>query len=193
MFKIFKIKQNKQLNEEKKKSKIVGCEFIEEDNFWNNIFNNPYTLTGNFTIIGIDEQEYIVKAIVDNMRALMIKVYKNNSELPAIKAYGNFNDNNGIEFFFERIENKNSQYKGFGWGTILMCCIMKTLNKYCELNEYNLTKIYGTIGVGGGDTPERSMPLYSSFDNYLFDGSRKLHLQRQGFNLIDRNLEYLIA
>ena len=193
MFKFFETKQNKQLNVKKKKSKIVECEFIEEDNFWNNIFNNPYTLTGSFAVIGIDEQEYTVKATVDDMRALMIKVYKNNSELSAIKAYGNFNDNNGIEFFFERIENKNSQYKSFGWGAILIDCMMKTLNKYCELNGYSLTRIYGTIGVGGGDTPEKSMPLYSSFDNYIFDETHKLHLQKQGFNLVDRNLEYLIA
>lgn len=36
MFKIFKFKQNKQLNKEKKKSRIVASEFIKEDNFWNN-------------------------------------------------------------------------------------------------------------------------------------------------------------
>ena len=38
MFKFFKTKQNKQLNVEKQKSKIVAYEFIEEDNFLNNIF-----------------------------------------------------------------------------------------------------------------------------------------------------------
>ena len=193
MFKFFKTKQNKQLNVEKKESKIVGCEFIEEDNFWNNIFDNPYTLTGKFTVIGIDGQKYNVYAFINDRRILHIKVYKNDVELSNIEAYGNFDRNSRTDFFFERIENKNLQYKGFGWGTILMDCMMKTLNKYCELNGYTLTRIFGTIGVGGGDTPEKSMPLYSSFDNYPFDNSRTLHLQRHGFNLVNRNLEYLIA
>ena len=193
MFKFLKTKQNKQLNVEKKKSKIVACNFVKEDNFWNNIFDNPYTLTGSFTIIGIDEQEYTVKTSINERRVLDIKVYKNYVELSNIKAYGNFDGNSKTDFFFERIENRNLQYKGFGLGTILMDCMMKTLNKYCELNGYTLTRIFGTIGVGGGDTPERSMPLYSSFDNYIFDETHKLHLQRQGFNLVDRNLEYLIA
>ena len=193
MFKVFKIKQNKQLNEEKKKSKIVASEFVKGDNFWNNIFGNPYTLTAKFTVIGIDEQKYIVKVVIDDTRTLDIRVYNSISELSGITAYGNFDGCSKTDFFLERIENKNSQYKGFGWGTVLMDCMMKALNKYCELNEYNLTRIYGTIGVGGGDTPEKSMLLYSSFDNYLFDKSRTLHLQKQGFNLVDRNLEYLIV
>lgn len=193
MFKFFKTKQNKQLNVEKKKSKIVACNFVKKDNLWNNIFNNPYTLTANFTIIGIDEQEYTVKTSINERRVLDIKVYKNYVELSNIKAYGNFDGNSKTDFFFERIENRNLQYKGFGWGTILMDCMMKTLDKYCELNGYTLTRIFGTIGVGGGDTPERSMLLYSSFDNYLFDNLHKLHLQKQGFNLSERKLEYLIA
>ena len=70
---------------------------------------------------------------------------------------------------------------------------MKTLNEYCKLNNYHLTRIFGTIGVGGGDTPERSMPLYLSYDNYSFDETRKLCLQKCGFNIYDKNLEYLIA
>ena len=193
MFKFFKTKQNKQLNVEKKKSKIVACNFVKKDNLWNNIFNNPYILTANFTIIGIDEQEYTVKVVVDDTRTLDIRVYNFTSELSGITAYGNFDGCSKTDFFLERIENRNLQYKGFGWGTILMDCMIKTLNKYCELNGYTLTRIFGTIGVGGGDTPEKSMLLYSSFDNYLFDNSHKLHLQRQGFNLVDRNLEYLIA
>ena len=193
MFKFLKTKQNKQLNTEKKKSKILSCEFIKEENFWNNIFNNPYMLTAKFKISGIDNREYEVVAKISDMRSLMIKVYIDDYELSNIKAYGNFDGVDKTEFFLERVENRNSQYKGFGWGTILMDCMMKTLNKYCELNNYNLTRIFGTIGVGGGDTPERSMLLYSSFDNYMFDDSRSLHLQRQSFNLEDRNLEYLIA
>ena len=193
MFKIFKIKQNKQLNKEKKKSRIVASDFIKEDNFWNNIFDNPYNLTGNFTVIGIDGQKYNVCAFINDRRVLHIKVYKNNVELPGIGAYGNFDRDSRTDFFVERVENKNSQYKSFGWGTILIECMIKTLNKYCEVNEYTLTRIFGTIGVGGGDTPERSMPLYSSFDNYLFDESRRLQLQCKGFNLYDRKLEYLIA
>ena len=127
------------------------------------------------------------------MRSLMIKVYKNNIKISEVKTYGNFNGNSRTDFFFERIENKNSQYKGFGRGTILMDCMIKTLNKYCELNGYTLTRIFGTIGVSDGNTLERSMPLYKSFDNYLFDNLHKLHLQQQGFNIYDKNLEYLIA
>ena len=193
MFKFFKTKQNKQLNVEKKKSKIVTCNFVKEDNFWNNIFDNPYTLTGSFTIIGIDEQEYKIVATIDEYRKMNITVYTNEQKISGVRLYGNFDGISKTDFFLERIENKNSQYKGFGWGTILMHCMMKTLDKYCELNGYTLTRIFGTIGVGGGDTPERSMLLYSSFDNYLFDNLHKLHLQKQGFNLSERKLEYLIA
>ncbi len=193
MFKFFKTKQNKQLNVEKKKSKIVACEFTEENNFWDNMWENPYILTTTFKIIGIDEKEYIVKSTIDGSRKLNILVYLEGERLKDVQLYGNFYSDSKTDFYFERIENKNLQYKGFGWGTILMDCMMKTLNKYCELNGYNLTRIFGTIGVGGGDTPERSMPLYLSYDNYLFDDSRMLHLQKQGFNIVDKNLEYLIA
>ena len=193
MFKFFKTKQNKQLNVKKKKSKIVACNFVKEDNFWNNIFDNPYTLTTSFTVIGIDEQEYKIVATIDEYRKMNITIYTNGQKISGVRLYGNFDGVSKTDFFLERIENKNLQYKGFGWGTILMDCMMKTLDKYCELNGYTLTRIFGTIGVGGGDTPERSMLLYSSFDNYLFDNSRTLHLQRQGFNLVNRSLEYLIA
>ena len=193
MFKFFKTKQNKQLNVEKQKSKIVACEFTEENNFWDNMWENPYILTTTFKVIGIDEKEYIVKSTIDGSRKLNILVYLEDERLKDVQLYGNFYSDSKTDFYFERIENKNLQYKGFGWGTILMDCMMKTLNKYCELNGYNLTRIFGTIGVGGGDTPERSMPLYLSYDNYLFDDSRMLHLQKQGFNIVDKNLEYLIA
>ena len=129
MFKFFKTKQNKQLNVEKQKSKIVACKFAEENNFWDNMWENPYILTTTFKVIGIDEKEYIVKSIIDGSRKLNILVYLEGERLKDVQLYGNFYSDSKTDFYFERIEHKNLQYKGFGWGTILMDCMMKTLNK----------------------------------------------------------------
>lgn len=190
MFKFFKPKR---LNSLKKKSAVVSSEFIKEENDWCGIFDNSYVLTANFCVIGIDEREYSVEIMIDDMRSLNAKIYKNSNELRNINAYGRFDADNKNSFFLERIESRNPQYKGFGWGSILMECMVKTLKEYCDLNGYYLERIYGTIGVGGGDTPEKSMPLYLSFDNYPFDETLRLHLRKEGFNVQDRNLEYLIA
>ena len=189
MFKYFKRKEK----QSKKRSKIISEKFNVEDNLLYNIFNNPYCINGTFTILGIDENEYIVKVEINGMRRLIATVYKNNIEIQNVKAYGNFDSNSQTDFYLERIENINCKYKNFGFGTMLMECLLRTLSEYCLINNYVLTRIYGTIGIGGGDSPERSMKLYSSFDNYCFDDNRHLYLQQEKFNFQDRHLEYLIA
>ncbi len=190
MFKFLRTKQNKQLN---KKSKIVSEDFIKEENIFYNIFDNPYNAKGIFTVIGIDNENYTVEAEIDGFRSLKIKVKLYIQQIYNINLYGNFDGDSKTSFFLERVESINQQYKNFGWGTILMECMLKILKFYCEINNYTLCRIYGTIGVGGGDISEKSMRLYSNFDNHIFDDKRNLHLQHQGFNLSERKLEYLIA
>jgi hypothetical protein len=76
-----------------------------------------------------------------------------------------------------------------------MKIMLKMLNHYCEFNNYQLKRIFGTIGIDESNNIEDNFLFYSKFDNLVFNKKKnlKLKLSKERFNLVDRHLEYLIA
>lgn len=144
-----------------------------------------------FTVKGIDGRIYKVKGKTNNLLGYKINVYFNSSKsLEDIQAHGQLNPElSSIDY--QRIDNQNPKYVHFGFGAIMMQLFLELINYYEEVNNVKFDRITGTIGNGAEDDPDKSIPFYAKFDNYSF-GNSLLELNRNGFNKIDRNLEYLI-
>ena len=184
------MKKNKRL------SKIISEEYILSENYDNtfDIFDNFYNLKAIFTVVGIDKKKYTIIATIDSYRNLLIETFDNNFILISnVFLNGRFNNSN--EFYLNRVENKNVKYNNFGFGSILMKIMFTVLNYYCESNNYQLERIFGTIGIDESNNIEDNFLFYSKFDNLVFNKKKnlKLKLSKERFNLVDRHLEYLIA
>jgi hypothetical protein len=183
------------MKKSKRLSKIISEEYILSENYDNtfDIFDNFYNLKAIFTVVGIDKKKYTIIATIDSYRFLTINIFINNIAIQNTFLNGKFNNSN--EFYLNRIESKDAHYNNFGFGSILMKIMFKVLNHYCEFNNYQLKRIFGTIGIDESNNIEDNFLFYSKFDNLVFNKKKnlKLKLSKERFNLVDRHLEYLIA
>ena len=91
---------------------------------------------------------------------------------------------------YERIDVQND-LNGIGIGNALQEMMNRTFFLMTEENDIKLIRIHGVIGINGYDTPERSMTLYKSFDQKMYN-NHKLVLNTEGFDTANCNLEYFI-
>lgn len=173
----------------KKQSKIIDIQKRILSDYDLLYFNSLVEVV--FIINGIDNKIYKIIGKVDKFSKYDIGIYNSDDkEIKNIRSYGELN----LQFLFvnyQRIDNKNPNYKHFGFGSLMMQLFLELINYYEEVNNINFIKITGTIGNGAGDNPDKSIPFYEKFDRYNF-GNGCLELNRNGFNKIDRHLEYLI-
>ena len=74
----------------------------------------------------------------------------------------------------------------------MMAAMFKFLDYYSDKYNVIFTNVTGVVGIGGGDTPERSIPLYKSFNGYNFNG-KKIIMKEDLCNIIDREIFYKIV
>lgn len=173
----------------KKESKIIDIQKKVLPDYDLLYFNSLVEVI--FVVRGIDEKKYKVIGKTNNFLKYDIGVYDmNNKEIKNIRAYGELN----LESLFvdyQRIDNRNSDYKKFGFGSLMMQLLLELINYYEEINNIQFNKIVGTIGNGAEDNPYKSIPFYAKFDGYCFNNNY-LILTKDKFNEIERHLEYLI-
>lgn len=186
-------KKDIQVKQEKKKfSKIVGSKF-EKSNSYDLYLNN--CLMGTFYVLGKDENDYYIIAKTNDMASVDIAVYNSDDVvIGKIKSYGSIEIvGDKLIYDFSRIEMLNPNYNKFGFPYLMMEVMFDFLNYYADQYNLTFTKIHGVIGVGGGDKPERSIPLYKSFNMYTFGNNKKAILKENTCNVIDREILYNIV
>ena len=192
LFNLFSKKDIKVKQEEKKFSKIVGSEFGKSNGY--DLYLNDCLLS-TFHVLGKDENDYYIIAKTNDMASVDIAVYNSNDvAIEKIKSYGSIEIvGDKLIYNFSRIEMLNPNYNKFGFPYLMMEVMFDFLDYYA--NQYNLTftKIHGVVGVGGGDKPERSIPLYKSFNMHTFGNNKKAILKEDTCNVTDREILYNIV
>lgn len=189
---LFNKKDTQVKQEEKKFSKIVSSKF-EKSNDYDLYLNN--CLVGTFYVLGKDENDYYIIAKTNDMASVDIAVYNSDDVvIGKIKSYGSIEIvDDKLIYDFSRIEMLNPNYNKFGFSYLMMEVMFNFLNYYADQYNLTFTKIHGVIGVGGGDKPERSIPLYKSFNMYTFGNNKKAILKENTCNVIDREILYNIV
>ena len=188
---LFNKKDTQVKQEEKKFSKIVNSEFETTDGY-DVYFNNH--IVGTFKVLGNDNKIYYIVAKTDDYAGLNITFRQEDFiRIKEIMSFGYIHiNNNQLIYDFSRIEMLNSFYKGYGIPYLMMEAMFEVLNYYAEKYGVVFTTVTGTVGVGGGDIPERSIPLYKSFNGYNFNG-KKIVMKEETCNVIDREILYKIV
>ena len=192
LFNLFSKKDTKVKQKEKKISKIVSSKF-EKSNDYDLYLNN--CLVGTFYVLGKDENDYYIIVKTNDMASVDIAVYNSDDVvIGKIKSYGSIEIvGDKLIYDFSRIEMLNPDYNKFGFPYLMMEVMFDFLNYYADQYNLTFTKIHGVIGVGGGDKPERSIPLYKSFNMYTFGNNKKAILKENTCNVIDREILYNIV
>ena len=70
-----------------------------------------------------------------------------------------------------------------------MEAMFSMLYYFSKENGMTFLFLHGTVGTNANDTPEYSIPLYASFDNFIF-GDYKIKVKTEKLNIIDKDIYY---
>ena len=193
LFNLFSKKDTKVKQEEKKLSQITNYEFksLSCYDFLN--FNN--CIEGIFTVKGNDNNYYTIITKTSEFLDLDVNVYYNNGKkIEKVRSYGKIHINGQkMMYDFSRIDNENTNFVHTGFGRMMMEAMFITLNYYAAVYNFKFEFISGAIDVGADATPERSIPLYKSFNNYKINNEKIVVLKESTCNINDREVFYKIV
>ncbi len=192
LFNLFSKKDTQVKQEEKKLSQITDYEFKSLSYYDSLNFNN--CIEGVFTVKGNDDNYYTIITKTSEFLDLDIEVYYNSGKkIEKIRSYGKIHTNGQkMMYDFSRIDNKNVNFAHTGFGRMMMEAMFITLNYYASTYNFEFEFVSGTIDDSADATPERSIPLYKSFNNYKINNEKIVILKETTCNIDDREVFYKI-
>ena len=193
LFNLFSKKDTKVKQTEKEFSKIIDFKFEQLEDYDKLNFNN--CIKGTFIIRGNNNENYTIITKTSEFLDLDVNVYYNNGKkVEKVRSYGKIHINNQKMIYdFSRIDNKNPNFLHIGFGRMMMEAMFKTLDYYASIYDFEFEFVSGTIEVGADAIPERSIPLYKSFDNYKINDKKILVLKQDTCNIKEREIFYKVV
>ena len=98
---------------------------------------------------------------------------------------------------FIDIKSQNPKYKGYGFGRLMMEAMFYTIDYFANHGKNDNDKlsflyVKGTLGVGASYTPEKSIKLYNSFENFCFNNCI-IHVKKEYLNIYDKEIFFEIV
>ena len=179
-------------------SKITSMSFKQSDTDYDGYFLSP-SLKGYFKVESIlptgETEKFTIIVTTNFLLSLDVKMYSEyGDEIKNVKICSTIKPINAYNFYldFERIDSQNPKYKGYGFGRLMMEAMFHYLGHFSKINNLNFQFLSGTIGTNANDTPEKSIPLYLSFDNFNFDNNLII-VDKTTLNAKDRNIYFEIV
>lgn len=92
--------------------------------------------------------------------------------------------------FLKLIEIQNVSLRNRGLGSIILAAWLRLLPTYSMLYNISFSKITGSVGKGSNFTPKAAEKLYRKFNNYKYDQTQYLKLNKSA--LKHGQLEYIL-